>query len=298
VEWREASAGSPAKSAGAMYIRRASPQDLDAIHDLLREAELPVSDVSLELGPFVLAEADHDIVGVAGVECLGSVGLLRSVAVGRLARNLGIATWLCSEATEAARGHGIRELHLLTTTAPRFFGKLGFAPIARSAAPSELQGSREFRELCPETSVLMYRLIDDPSGAEAISNLREAYDAFLRGEPTRLLALLAEGAIYHLPGKHMGGGRLDGRRAIVQRAAAAARAFDEPPAVSLLNARGDERIVITTERFSARRGPCTLDQTVRVVWRFEELNCLELWVHFDDQRACDVFWAGWPVQSR
>jgi len=280
-----------------MRTRRALPQDLDVVRDLLREAELPFSDVSLELGPFVLAETDDGIVGAAGIECLSRGGLLRSVAVRRQARNLGIATFLCSEAAEAARGCEIRELLLLTTTAPRFFERLGFLPIPRSAAPSEVKASREFRELCPETSVLMRRRLNDPSGPESVSNLREAYDAFLRGEPARLLNVLAEGATYHLPGKHMGGGCLDGRRAIVHRASAAARACDEPPAVMILDARGDERIAITTERFSARRGRHALDQTVRVVWRFEASKCVEVWAHFDDQRACDAFWAGRPVQN-
>lgn len=279
-----------------MKTRPASAHDLAAIRDLLSATELPSADVALDLGPFVVAEYHGDIVGTAGVQCLGTLGLLRSVAVVPAARTGGVATWLCGEVIEAARRQGVGELYLLTTSAPEFFAKLGFEQVPRSSAPQVVRTTREFRDLCPESSLLMHRRIDDPSATHAIALVRGAYEAFLRGDPEGLFELLDEKAVYHLPGAHLGGGALRGRAEIFQRAMAAMRAFDEPPSANVLDAYGDECLVVTVERFTARRAARSLDQKVKVVWRLRpSLRCVELWAHFEDQAACDALWAGWSA---
>ena len=274
-----------------MTVRRAQPEDFPAIRQLLKEAQLPADDVQFDLGPFVVGEVDGTIVGSAGIELLGPVGVLRSVAVTPRHQRCGIAVWLCSAAIECSRRHRLRELFLLTNTAADFFTKLGFARVARDAAPAAVRGTREFRELCPASAVVMQRSLHDPSGQEMVDGLTRAYQDFLRGEPSALLALLDAGAVYHLPGKHMGGGQLRGRSAIVQRLAEAAPLYDQPPLVTVLDAIGDSSVVVTAERLSARRNGCVLEQRVWVVWRFEQSKCVELWAHFEDQRACDRFWA-------
>jgi amino-acid N-acetyltransferase len=277
-----------------MKTRPASDHDLAAIRDLLSAAGLPSEDVALDLGPFVVAESHGGIVGTAGVQCLGTIGLLRSVAVTPAARTHGLATWLCGEVIEAACRRGVGELYLLTTSAPEFFAKLGFEQVPRPSAPQAVHTTREFRDLCPESSLLMHRRIDDPSASHAVALVRDAYEAFLRGEPEGLFALLDEKAVYHLPGAHLGGGALRGRAEIFQRAMAAMRAFDEPPSAVVLDAYGDDSLVITVERFAARRAARSLDQMVKVVWRLQpSFRCVELWAHFEDQAACDAFWAGW-----
>jgi ketosteroid isomerase-like protein len=122
--------------------------------------------------------------------------------------------------------------------------------------------------------------------------LRDAYRRFARGDPAAMAALLAEGAVYHLPGGHLGGGTLAGRDAIFRRTADAARWCDEAPAIELRAVTGAATFVTSIERIRARRGDQHLDQTVVVVWRFEEAHCVELWAHFADQAACDAFWRG------
>ncbi len=277
-----------------MKTRPARDDDLAAIRDLLRAAELPSADIALDLGPFVVAESGDGIVGNAAIQHLGTIGLLRSVAVTPAARTDGVATWLCGEVIELARRQGIGELYLLTTSAPELFAKLGFEQVPRSSAPRAVRATCEFRDLCPESSLLMHRRLDDPSGTRAVALVRDAYDLFLRGEPEGLFALLDEKAVYHLPGAHLGGGALRGRAEIFQRAMAAMRAFDEPPSAVVLDAYGDDSLVITVERFAARRAARSLDQMVKVVWRLQpSFRCVELWAHFEDQAACDAFWAGW-----
>ena len=58
---------------------------------------------------------------------------------------------LLDEATES----GIERLWLLTTTAEDFFAAIGFAPVAREAAPASIQATLEFRDLCPASATFM-----------------------------------------------------------------------------------------------------------------------------------------------
>jgi ketosteroid isomerase-like protein len=213
-------------------------------------------------------------------------------------RGKGIAVGLCAEAIHAARERGVRELYLLTATAPGFFEKLGFVRLARAAAPEAIRQTREFRELCPDSSVVMRKELDVAAARAAVTHVMDVYQRFLRGEPAPLVEFLAPAAVYHLPGHHLGGGWLNGREAILARMVSALRACDVAPTVRVLGARGDPSAVVTTEQYAARRGSSRLDQQVRVVWRLEQGRCVELWAHFEDQDACDAFWEGWSAQRR
>jgi ketosteroid isomerase-like protein len=54
--------------------------------------------------------------------------------------------------------------------------------------------------------------------------------------------------------------------------------------------------VVTVEQLRLRRKGRVLEQPVSVVWRFQNFRCVEMWAHFDDQQACDAFWAGWSAE--
>jgi len=55
-----------------------------------------------------------------------------------------------------ARGKGI---YLLTTTAERFFERLGYARVLRDAAPVAIQRTQEFSALCPSNSAFMVQAV-------------------------------------------------------------------------------------------------------------------------------------------
>jgi protein-tyrosine-phosphatase len=59
-----------------------------------------------------------------------------------------------------ARDRGSRRLYLLTTSAERYFERLGFTRIAREGAPLEVRATREFLTLCPSSSALMVKTLD------------------------------------------------------------------------------------------------------------------------------------------
>jgi uncharacterized protein len=129
--------------------------------------------------------------------------------------------------------------------------------------------------------------------ADNTSRLSRAYELFLAGYPSALAELLAPECVYHLPGLHLGGGTLKGRKAILERAVSAALSCDASPDVRLLSVSGTENFVASVERATFRRGGRVLEQRICAVWRFRDNQCVEIWSHFEDQAACDSFWNGW-----
>jgi amino-acid N-acetyltransferase len=140
-------------------IRAVTSTDLERANALLEKASLPTSGVAeqFETG-FVVAEQAGRIIGVAGIEIYGNDGLLRSVAVDDAFRGQGIGLALVQERLRWARERGLRDLYLLTTTAPDFFSRLGFVRIDRAAAPAHMQEAPEFASICASTAITMRRM--------------------------------------------------------------------------------------------------------------------------------------------
>jgi amino-acid N-acetyltransferase len=137
-------------------IREAQAGDVEAVRALLLAAALPADGLEDQFGPgYALAEAGGALVGAAGVEVYGDAGLLRSVAVASSHRGTGLGRALVADRLAWARRRGVSEVYLLTTTAPGFFAGLGFARVAREAAPEGIRRSPEFASVCPGSSVLM-----------------------------------------------------------------------------------------------------------------------------------------------
>jgi len=130
---------------------------------------------------------------------------------------------------------------------------------------------------------------DDPG-----RRLRAAYDALAHGDVAPMQAFLDPAVVYHLPGRHLGGGTLRGRDAVFARLAAAAAWCDAPPAVEVVAVVAVAAFVVSLERLRARRAGRTLDADVSVVWRLAGGRCIEIWAHFADQPACDACWEEWP----
>lgn len=142
-------------------IATASPADLPAVIELLNVSGLPHRDVTAALlAHYLLAKRDDALLAVIGLEPLGDVGLLRSLAFASTHRGRGLGIEITRALERHARGLGIAQLYLLTTTAERFFGKLGYLVIPHEDAPPPIQGTTEFRELCSSTSICMVKTLD------------------------------------------------------------------------------------------------------------------------------------------
>lgn len=140
-------------------LRTADLSDLDAITALLTGSALPVDDLRTSSIGFVVAEDAGAVVGVVGLEAFGDAGLLRSLAVAPSRRGLGLGGELVEALERDACGRGLRQLVLLTQTAERFFAQRGYRVIARGDAPPAIQGSAEFRSICPASAVCMAKTL-------------------------------------------------------------------------------------------------------------------------------------------
>lgn len=133
--------------------------ELSALTELLRAEDLH-DDLGLHPDTAtVVAKDDGVVVGGAALEVYGGSGLLRSLVVARGRRGAGLGRDLVQAVAAEAHRRGLRDLSLLTLTAPAFFEKLGFARVDRSALPAAVQASYEYRVLCPDTALAMVRAL-------------------------------------------------------------------------------------------------------------------------------------------
>jgi protein-tyrosine-phosphatase/N-acetylglutamate synthase-like GNAT family acetyltransferase len=130
--------------------------DLPAIEALVSESGLPRA-VVVDHFPsgYVVARRGSAVVGVAALETHGDVALLRTVAMNPSERGKGTGLALVAERLTTAWRSQIDRVFLLTTTAPEFFRRFGFAEVDRALAPESLQESPEFTALCPSTATCM-----------------------------------------------------------------------------------------------------------------------------------------------
>lgn len=136
---------------------RAGP-DRGAAIALLEACGLPTSDLSDGHTPhFFYCGSARSPAGIVGVELLGDDALLRSLAVREAKRKAGIGATLVSHAEEFARSQGARNLYLLTTTAALFFARHGYIAASKRDAPESVRRTREFAEICPDSSTFMFK---------------------------------------------------------------------------------------------------------------------------------------------
>ena len=137
-------------------IRHAETRDLAGVESLLSASALPLGGVREALPNFVVAE-DHGgtIVGVAGLEVYEGHALLRSVAVAPEWRSRRLGRTLVERMISEATARRLQSIHLLTTTADRYFPSFGFEKIARDDVPACLQKAEEFATACPASATVM-----------------------------------------------------------------------------------------------------------------------------------------------
>lgn len=142
-------------------IRPARAHDFAAVRGLLADSALVYEDLTpANLDHFVVLPTEEDaaaLAAVAGLETFqeSQEALLRSVAVSPSLRKHGIGASLVAAVEATARVLGMKRLWLLTTTAPDFFRRLGYADTARADAPAAVQQSGEFKSLCPASAVCL-----------------------------------------------------------------------------------------------------------------------------------------------
>ncbi|HEX4303761.1 MAG TPA: arsenic resistance N-acetyltransferase ArsN2 [Rhizomicrobium sp.] len=133
-------------------LSRAGP-DYARMVEALAAAGLPTSDLDEGHAEyFTLADS-----AFGGIARHGAAGLLRSIVVPADRRGHGTGSALLAALTDHARGVGIGDLWLLTTGAEPFFARHDFRTANRDEAPEAIANTRQFRDLCPASAVLMHK---------------------------------------------------------------------------------------------------------------------------------------------
>ncbi len=134
----------------------ASPDDLAGVRELLARCELPTDDLKPgHLEHFILCRSGGVLVGTVGLELLGEVALLRSLAVAPELRGRRIAHELWARVRAHVSAGGIRRLYLLTTSAEGLFSRWGFHRVSRDDVAQVVRNTTEYSVMCPSTAVVM-----------------------------------------------------------------------------------------------------------------------------------------------
>lgn len=141
----------------------AKAADAAPVEALLAECGLPHEDVSDQIFNFVLAKRDGQTIGVVGLEVVGDVGLLRSLAVAEPHRRFGIGKKLCALMEAYASLMGLKALYLTTVSAEGYFQRLGYRIVERGEVPQSLESTKEFSVYCRAEALCMVKEISSLS---------------------------------------------------------------------------------------------------------------------------------------
>jgi amino-acid N-acetyltransferase len=140
-----------------IIIKLADKLDINTIINLLRENKLPSDDLEESSVKLFTAKNEDEIIGAIGLEQYGSVGLLRSLVVRDGYKNQKLGEKLVNYLLDFCSSEMIEELFLLTTTADKYFLRFGFQDFERNNVPNEIAMTKEFKDICPSSSLVMHK---------------------------------------------------------------------------------------------------------------------------------------------
>ena len=143
-------------------VDRFHPEEQAVVLQLLSDNGLPTDGLVDHLDTLVVARLDGRVVACAALEVYADGALLRSVAVDAAQRGSGLGPQIVLAALDLARERGSTSVFLLTTTAERFFPRLGFRQIGRDEVPAGVRQSVEFQFACPASAVVMATDLTNP----------------------------------------------------------------------------------------------------------------------------------------
>jgi N-acetylglutamate synthase-like GNAT family acetyltransferase len=138
-----------------MVIRRATSDDLGRVASLVHAAGLQPLPAGLPLANILVALEDRGVIGVIALQVIGLRGLVWPAAVSSPEAGDGVRSSLLQTLLARAHELSLRELYLLTEKDAEFFAGTGFVEVSPDAVPAEIRATREYREQCTETAVLM-----------------------------------------------------------------------------------------------------------------------------------------------
>jgi amino-acid N-acetyltransferase len=140
-------------------IKKLKKAEITHARDLLKDNELPYSDINTESVQLFSIEQDKQTIGIIGFEQYGKHGLLRSFVIEKQYRSKGLGARILSDFEKMASEQGITEFFILTTTADKFFARNGFEVFDRNAVPQLIANTTEFDSICPASAVCMRKIL-------------------------------------------------------------------------------------------------------------------------------------------
>jgi len=138
-----------------MVVTKAKVHDLPGIFGLLRDNGLPFDWIVRDLSSFLVIKEGPKIIGCAGLEIHGRVGLLRAVSVKKERQGQGLGMTLIVRMLDLARDRNIKRIYLLTDSAYKFFSKFGFERVEKNKADPVIQQTEGFNHCCACSSNVM-----------------------------------------------------------------------------------------------------------------------------------------------
>lgn len=122
--------------------------------------------------------------------------------------------------------------------------------------------------------------------------LKDAHEAFQRGDLDALFGLMADDVVWHMPGNNVLAGSFRGRAAIMESFGALQANVDAYWAWPLDYFGSDDHVVLVA-LVRARKGERTLETKECLLWRVDADGKLaEVWHMALDEKAWDAFFQG------
>lgn len=136
-------------------IRRATREELSEVGTLLEANGLPPLPRAIALSNVLVALEQGAVIGVVTLEVVARWGFTRWTTVAQAHEAGGVRASLLRSLIARTHELGLRAIYLLTETAPKIFGDLGFAPVSQEEVPREVQTIRSYRDVDAGTAEVL-----------------------------------------------------------------------------------------------------------------------------------------------
>ncbi len=132
--------------------------------------------------------------------------------------------------------------------------------------------------------------VADSTAADA-DVVRRAYQAVSRGDRAELAALIADGAVWRVPGRSAVAGEYQGRSAVIEFLSRLRELSEGTLRVELTDLAASEAHGVALQRVTAARGGRRLDAEMCVVYSVRGGLLAAATYYVFDQHAYDEFWS-------